>query len=497
MTAVVFAACIAPTIVSYRSYTFWWDDSSYLGRAVEASRAIWSMNLHNLRLAMVSIRPPVMTFLGVPWGPLNSWDAAGKCFVSLTSLTAFFAAVCLFLLLRSGMKPVFIVIGSICAFAAMGPYPDGATAHRFATGFMADSLFAWIAFAATLLIPYEAMTSTSSIMDSILRGLLWGVIFSIGAITKVSYFYFLILIIPILFLVRTRRNGLRNAVLALMSLGLCLLPIAIYWLRFGLPALRNGWRASFGRDAAYFNDPFPQFVSETIRQSPGIFLSIICVVAAITYMSIKRRDLLLSINILPLLIMIGFLIIGLASKNREIRFMFAGIIAPPFLAGLLLSGKDLAFSRKSAAIAGLLAFCCLSAAGLPMMHRANQQSIQECDAVITQAVKYKAKSMLLASDSASLNGDLMRLAISVSPAHPSIVLDTLAWSAVNGVPIENDFNQIQEYDLVAIQNNPSLAPPFANERDAAYEQYAREHAVEAPITVGNNISVFIIHRNSP
>ena len=93
--------------------------------------------------AMVSIRPPAMTLLGLPWGPLASWDAAGKCFITLAAMISLLAALCLYLLLRIGVKPFFLVVASVCVVASIGPYPPGATAHAVATAFMADSLFAW------------------------------------------------------------------------------------------------------------------------------------------------------------------------------------------------------------------------------------------------------------------------------------------------------------------------------------------------------------------
>ncbi len=72
----VFALCISSALVSYDPYSFRWDDSDYLWRSIALSKAFWSGNAHAVRAAMVSVRPPVMTFLGLPWGPLASWDAA-------------------------------------------------------------------------------------------------------------------------------------------------------------------------------------------------------------------------------------------------------------------------------------------------------------------------------------------------------------------------------------------------------------------------------------
>src|ERR1700722_7419026 len=107
-STLVFAGCIVPTLVSYAPYSFRWDDSDYLWRSIAVSRAFWSGNRHELVKAMLSIRPPVMTLLGLPWGPLASWDAAGKGFITLTAVTGFFVACCLFFLLRIGLRPLYL-----------------------------------------------------------------------------------------------------------------------------------------------------------------------------------------------------------------------------------------------------------------------------------------------------------------------------------------------------------------------------------------------------
>ena len=128
LSTVVFALCITPTVISYRPYYFAWDDADYLGRSIAVSTAFWSAHRRELRMAVVGDRPPIMTLLGIPWGPLTSWDAAGKCFITLAVLIAFFIAACLFLLLRVGLRPLYLVFASVCIFAAIGP--EAARPHR-------------------------------------------------------------------------------------------------------------------------------------------------------------------------------------------------------------------------------------------------------------------------------------------------------------------------------------------------------------------------------
>jgi hypothetical protein len=490
LSIAVFALCIAPTMVSYKSYIFSWDDADYLWRSIAVSKAFWSGNAHEMRSTMVHFRPPMMTLLGLPWGTLRSWDAAGKCFVTLTGLNALFAACCLFLMLRVGLKPLYLVIASACLFAALGPYPAGSDVHVSATAFMADSLFAWTAFAAMLLIPYEATSLASSTTESLIRGILWAVIFSAGAITKVSFFYFIVLVIPILVVVRVRHSGLRSALLSLLSLSVCSLPVVIYWLRYGQPVLRYGRAASFGPTADLYLVPLSQFLNETVRQAPGVLLSGIFAIVGTVYLIVKRRDVAWGTNVLPILVLVGYCTISLASPNREIRFLLPGIIALPFFIGLLISGKTTNVpSHRHAIIAAIFVFCCIVAAGVPMMHRADRQSIYFSEVVLAQAVESNANRVVLATDSSSLNSDLMRLAVEVSPKSP-VESYSLAWRAASGVPIEDDFRTIGRSDLVVFQNSEILNSPFTNVRVSKYEQYTRQHFGNVPVKIVDGMRIY-------
>lgn len=496
LSAGVFCFCVASTIISYHPYTYQWDDSDYLVRSIVASRAVWSGSMHQLRDALVSVHPPVMMLLGVPWGPVGSWSAAGKCFVSLNALTSFFAALCLYMLLRSGIKPSLLAIASVCLYAALGPYPAGSEAHTAATAFMADSLFAWIAFAAVLLISYEGMTENFTIASSLVRGAFWALIFSVGAITKISFFYFILLVVPILFLLRMRRGGLRNAVLAVVSLGIFSLPVCLFWLLYGLTSLKNGWAASFGHDAPLYYASLAQFVSETVHQSPGSLLFGVFVTAGIAYLIVKRREITWGANVLALLVLAGYCVIGLASKNREIRYLYVGVIAPPFLIAALISGKAFALPQRSARIVSILGFCGLFIAGLPMLHRTNRHSLDRADAVLAQAVQFKAKHILMATDSPTLNENLMRVSIAVSPSWSVISTENLAWRAAYGATMEDDFSSIRAADLVVFQKREELYPPFTNTRVSEYEQYTRNHSINGPIQAMEDVSVYRVdHEN--
>lgn len=484
----VFALCIAPTVVSYAPYSFTWDDSDYLWRSLAASRAFWSGHRHELGIAMVGIRPPVMTLTGLPWGPLTSWDGAGKCFVTLAAFVALAASSCLFLLLRIGLKPLYLVIASVCVFVALGPYPKGSEAHSIATGFMTDCLFAWIAFAAALLIPYEVLDQTVSIRASLLRGLLWAVVFSVGAITKASFGYFIVTIIPVLFAIRMRLRGRRHAMLSLLSLTVCSLPVAIYWLRNGHLMLSQGWGSAFGHVAPFFYVSPWQFLGHMLRDSPGLLLSAVFAIGSIAYWVVKGRVFAWNINLVPLLITIGYCGLSFLSSNRELRFLFLGYMAPPFLIGILMSGKTRPFPRGPASVASMVVFCFIVLAAVPMLRRPDRQCIARSEAVLTQTTELGIKRVLLATNSPSLNGQLMMVAKQFSTSGPQIEINWMAWNIVSGTSIQDDFHEIREFDLVVFQNN--VGNNFTNRRVSEWEQYVRQNFADLPIKQIGDVRIY-------
>lgn len=498
VSAALFALCVAPTFISYQPWVFRWDDSYYLQRSILVSRGFWSGNMHAVVAGMAGIRPPVMTLLGLPWGRLDSWDATGKCFITLAALTSLLAASCLCLLLRIGVKPVFLIVASVCVVASIGPNPAAAVVtqtnnqfspHVTAVAFLADGLFAWITLAAILLIPYEARTYSPSIKDAVVRGILWGSVLSLGAITKISFFYFIVLIVPILFVIRLRHGGLGGAFAALIAASAWSTPVAIYWLRWGQRAWDNAKTSSFGHVAGFFYTPLLQFLRNTIRESPGLVPSIVLAAAAIVYLIAKKRTVLRGSDVLALLIMIGFGIVALASSNREIRYVFPAIVALPFLIAVLMSSEEPPVCGRSAVLAAAIVFCGLVAVSVPMRHRPNRQSLGRCDAVLVQTARCDAKRILLATDSPTLNADLMNLAIAVSASGGLVKVDTLAYKAMYGVPIEEDFHAISESDQVIFQDRHALYPPFTNQRAPEYERYIRQSGY-VPIRVGDDVSVY-------
>lgn len=492
LVAALFAFSVAPTFISYQPYIFQWDDADYFMRAIGVNLAFWSGNSQALVRFMVSQHPPAMTLLGVPWGPLESWNAAGKCFVTLAAVISLLAVISLYLLLRIGVKPLYLVVASVCVGISLGPYPSGAPAHLGSTAFIADSLFAWAALAAVLLVPYEARTHSNTTRGSIVRGLLWGLILSLGMMAKLSFVYFVVPIVPLLFFMKLRRDGMRSALTALIAFVCCSSPFSLYLRRWGRQSFLLAKASAFGGLAGFYYSPLLQFLGNTVRESPGIGISLLLTVSALICVLIKR-DLRESWpDILALLIMVGFGIIVMVSPNREIRFSFPVIIALPFLAAIFLSGKGHSVPSRVATVCSALVFCGLLAAIVPTRHRPDWRSLDRCNAVLAAVARLNVGTVLLASDSPTLNIQLMQLARLYS-SRP-VDISSFAYQGMYGVPIEEDFRQMSLVDVVVFQDQLALTTPFTNQRISEYERYARQVGL-GPIRVADDISVYLMRKH--
>jgi hypothetical protein len=323
-----------------------------------------------------------------------------------------------------------------------------------------------------------------------MRGIVWGSILSLGALTKISFFYFIVLIVPTLFLIKVRIDGVRRACVAMAAFCCSSVPAVLYLALWGRPAFGNASASSFGEAADLYYLPVLEFLGNVIRESPGIVFSFLLTVSALIYLVIKRRTILARPDLFALLITVGFGIIVLASPNREIRFAFPVILALPFLTGILLSGNGQSALGRPAGLAAGLAFLGLLAAGVPTEYRPDRQSLIRPDAILAQAIGCNAKRVVLATDSPTLNAALMNLALEVSPSAGLVKVESLAGQASSGVPIERDFHVIDEGDQVVVfQDKEHLFPPFTNQRVAEYERHVRQ-AGYLPLRLMDDLSVY-------
>jgi hypothetical protein len=227
---------------------------------------------------------------------------------------------------------------------------------------------------------------------------------------------------------------------------------------------------------------------------PAVVLPGMIALAGIGYLLRKRPEVILSTAILPLLIVVGYCALALSSSNREVRFVFAGVIALPYLIGLLVESNVQEVPRNSAALAAALAFFGIVIAALPMLHRPDRQSIHKSEEVLDEAAAFNAKRILLATDSATLNDNLLRLAnVFSSPGSP-FEMDSLAWRALAGTPVQDDLKIIQESDLIVFQDKADIDKGQTDARVPQYEQFLRDHVSNTPVAVVDGMRLYITNK---
>jgi hypothetical protein len=101
--------------------------------------------------------------------------------------------------------------------------------------------------------------------------------------------------------------------------------------------------------------------------------------------------------------------------------------------------------------------------------------------------------MKLATDSPTLNINLLVLAIEISRSSDTVKAGTLAYNAstMGRVPIDEDFRTIRESDQVVFQDKDALNPWWANLRVSEYERYVRQNGY-VPIKVASDVTVYSI-----
>jgi len=128
---------------------------------------------------------------------------------------------------------------------------------------------------------------------------------------------------------------------------------------------------------------------------------------------------------------------------------------------------------------------------VPTWHRTDRQNLSRCEAVLAQALKCHSRRVVLATDSPTLNKNLMDLANEFWATESPVEVDTLAYQAMSGVPIEADFHAIDEFDQVVFQDRAELSPPFTNQRVSEYERYIQQGRY-VPVKVADDLTVYSI-----
>lgn len=96
---------------------------------------------------------------------------------------------------------------------------------------------------------------------------------------------------------------------------------------------------------------------------------------------------------------------------------------------------------------------------------------------------------MLVTNTSTLNYSLLKLAIEISSPKPDIELTPPSFRFITGAPIEEDFRDIREADLVVFQDEMAFDSPLVNSRLPGEERCARQYFGE-PVEVAGGLRIY-------
>jgi hypothetical protein len=467
----LFLALVGRSVISYAPYSIAWDELYFLHRAVCVDRAVYALSLTRIGECYGSLsKSPIMTFLTLPWGPLGAGEAGvGLALVTLGILT--WLVILIVYTAAASLKASRIVLLLAGACIYLNPFLRG-----YAGGFLADALVAWAVAGSLLLVPLEAYgEGTRNGWQDALRGLMWAFLFGIGALSKVSFGFFLIVVAPLAIIYRWRRCGRRSA---LVTTGAALagsLPAILVWLAFGRNFVGHAVQASFGGLAKFYaaaGSSERTYLREYFRASG---YAVIPLAALLLYflwsLHAQRRQ--LFARVVPVLMLAAFLILCGLSPNQDYRFSMPVMIALPILLAVAPHrAKGLTAPGRTTLALAVLAGSLLS---FPMVARPDMSFVRYASDILERYGSPNT-TILLATDHPYLNIETFLLAQQIGGERLRTVrLGTLVYDYVNNRPLAWSLDRTSKADIVLFHRPPLYPdPPWANQFASQFRDQAEK-----------------------
>lgn len=196
---------LLPTVISYSPNPPRWDESAYLFRSVSLAAYVWHGDIKAAIYNIIHVHAsPLLNFFCLPWGFIHNhlW------FISLSIFgLSFFTVLCIlfcFNLLGKLKAPSFLVL-----LASLSISLNNITNP---CEYFSDTLLAWLILATLLFTVFEISNETQSNSNSISRPAQYGLILGLGSLTKISFGYFAICSLIVIFGYKLFKFGWRQTI---------------------------------------------------------------------------------------------------------------------------------------------------------------------------------------------------------------------------------------------------------------------------------------------
>lgn len=476
--AATFFFLISRSVVGFANYLMTWDDLYLFHRAICVHNAVYGLNLR----AMVSCyenlsKSPILTVVTLPWGTAASGEAAIPLgLVGLAILTWIVALLAYRTAASSGASPWVMAAAALSVWFNPFLTSNGGV-------FLSDILLAWTVLLTLLLIPLELADSPKGWAADAMRGALWGFAFDVGALTKVTFGYFLIPVLAAVIFIRLRRCGMRSLLLTVSAALICLSPSILVWSFFGRSFLQHAVEASFGGLTPFYAAKALGWKGY-LRQYAAVCaygLAPLILLAVYFIRRVSRCDR-IWLRILPIGLILGYLGLCALSSNQDFRFAMPVMIALPLMCAAVPSGLP---GRR--AQPGILLYLSLLLAGvlvsIPMMGRADLTYVRYAGALLDRISQPRAV-ILLATDDPHLNVETFLLAGEIrSGLGLNLDIGTLVYDIEHERTLDYSLHRMDSADYILFKKDPlATDPEWANRFAKTFHAHAAEIAdqIDAP-----------------
>ncbi len=491
-----FVGLVSPTVINYSPYALAQDESYYLHRMVCVNHAVYDFSLSGLDECLSAThKGPIMEVVNLPWGRAGGTEKGiGLAFVSLTIFIWVLALTTYVICLRAGIQPgtLLLAAAAIC-FTPFLRTSSGAM--------MTDMLLGWCVALALMSIPVEYSNSRKDLWSGVLRGLLWGLAFDVGMLSKVTFAFFLGTIFVVLVGVRERYSGEMPLRYAVAGCALGATPAILVWYFYGLKFLSFALAAAWGglapvwdvpgmTAAGYLKRYFGQLGLALI---PLLFLVVLFVRGMIT--ENQRRI----GRLLPIGIILGYLGLAAMSKNRDPRFAIPVMIAMPIALAWTSPRKESSIKVGAAPI--LVALLVVTAFSIPMVGKPKITPVRRAGELLRTLYQGQPIMVIIATDGPDFNIETFQLARQLGgDSLRPIILGTLVYDAINKRSLEQGLRSIDAADYVLFlkQGSPP-APDWAWSRVYArdYRAYCEKVGILLDANISPDMDVFKIRKSVP
>ena len=491
-----FVGLVSPTVINYAPYALAQDESYYLHRMVCVNHAVYDFSLSRLDECLSSThKGPIMEVVNLPWGRAGGTERGiGLAFVSLALFIWILVLATCLTCLRGGIPPgPLLLAGAAIYFTPFLRASGGAM--------MTDILLGWCVALALMLIPLEYNNPQKDLWSGILRGLLWGLAFDIGMLSKVTFAFFLSAIFVAVVGIRERYSGewpLRHAVAGCV---LGAIPCILIWYFYGLNFLRFALAAAWGRLAPVWGVPGMTAGGYLRRYFGHLGLSIIplslLLVLFVRGMIIDNQRRMG--RLLPIGIILGYLGIAAMSKNRDPRFAIPVMIAMPIALAWTSPRKESAMKVGAApVVAALFAVTLFS---IPMAGKPETAPVRRAGELLRTLYQGQPIWVVIATDGPQFNIETLQLArqLGGDSLRPENV-GTLVYDAINERTLDQGLRSIDASDYVLfLKPGSPPASDWAWSRVYArdYRAYCEKVGILMDAKISPDVDVFKIRKAVP